>query len=53
MSDVQLTVTLRSKEIVRTVLEKLIDEFPDWDSQLSGLCNALTHEVQLLYSSSL
>jgi len=40
-----------SKEIVQTVLEKLNEEFPEWDDQLSGLCRALNQETDLQSNS--
>ena len=42
-----LNQTNFSKEIVQTVLEKLTEEFPEWNDQLSGMYRALNQEVCL------
>ncbi|XP_063684923.1 uncharacterized protein LOC134819089 isoform X1 [Bolinopsis microptera] len=40
-----------SKNIVQTVLERLSEEYPDWDEKLAGLCRALNQEADLQSNS--
>lgn len=40
-----------SKDIVQTVLEKLTEEYPEWNDQLSGLYKALHQESDLQSNS--